>query len=86
MTPIRTNKTNDVLGVSPKQAAAGVRPLPIERGDKDEDPPTVASDWVLSDQDIEALKANGGIVTIRLWGKTHPPLALVVDPDRRARR
>lgn len=84
MTPIRTNRTNDVLGVSPKQAAQGVNPLPITR-DSSEDPPTVSSDWVLSDEDIEALKANGGIVKIRLWGVSHPPLALVVDPNTRPR-
>jgi hypothetical protein len=84
MTPIRTNRTNDTLGVCREQAAAGVRPLPIERNDE-ESPPSVGSSWVLSDEDLEALKANGGIVSIRLWGRTHPPLALVVDPETRAK-
>lgn len=76
MKAIRTNETNAVLGVSPGQAAAGVKPLPYRRA-----PGEVASHWILTEADLDALVKNGGIVTLVVWADTHPPLSLCVEPD-----
>ena len=79
MTPIRTNETNAVLAVSPEQAAQGVKPLPYVQAEGE-----VTSQWLLTPEEIDALVENGGIVSVTVWGKTHPPLSLHVEPKIKA--
>ena len=75
MIPVPTNQTNDVLlaGNNPN-----TRDLPIVR-----DPRSVSSTWQLTKEDVTAINANGGLITITVVGNTHPPLIMVVDNDVR---
>lgn len=79
MTPIRTDQTNAVLGVSEDQKAQGVKPLPYVAAEGE-----VTSQWLLTEADLDALVKNGGIVSVTVWGRTHPPLSLHVEPDLKA--
>jgi hypothetical protein len=72
MLPVRTNETNDQLFPT---RTGKVEPLPIHR-----EPHCVTSHWQLTNEDVEALRANGGIISFTIVAAAHPPIMLAADP------
>jgi hypothetical protein len=82
MIAIRTNQTNDVLGAG---GNANCGDLPIHRRPVPDGLTSagIVSSWVLTDEDLEALKLNGGVISLDVRAPTHSPLVLFVDPEVR---
>lgn len=76
MIPVTTTDTNDTL--KPPRSNDQVEPLPIHR-----EPHCVTSHWQLTNDDVEALRANGGIVSFTIVAATHAAIMLACDPSIR---
>lgn len=74
MKPIKTSTTNCILkGTSPD-----VLDLPVTRFNIG-DTPAVESCWELSKEELERIMTTGKVY-FSIYGNTHPPICLSVDP------
>ena len=75
MKPIETSTTNCIL----KGPSPDVMDLPVTRINFEDGISVVESCWQLSEEELKEIIQSGKIY-FSVWGTTHPPICLRVEP------